>query len=74
MRRADDLTTFMCLLSRNSGSLNHLEPSGLSRDVQGQLSGRRNALNRPSKDLQRFLLLFEDFLGMLHCVSLGPSV
>jgi hypothetical protein len=28
VRRADNLTTFMCRLSRNSGSLNRLEPSG----------------------------------------------
>jgi hypothetical protein len=28
MRRADNLTTFMCQLSRHSGSLNLLEPSG----------------------------------------------
>ena len=28
MRRADSLTTFLCRLSSNSGSLNLLEPSG----------------------------------------------
>jgi hypothetical protein len=28
VRRADILTTFMCRLSRNSGSLNLLEPKG----------------------------------------------
>ena len=29
MRRADDLSTFMCRVPRNSGSLNHVEPEGL---------------------------------------------
>jgi hypothetical protein len=35
VRRADNLTVFMCLLSRNSGSLNLLEPQGSVRPVMG---------------------------------------
>jgi len=32
---ADKLTVFMCLLVRNSGSLNQLEPRGLIMPVTG---------------------------------------
>jgi hypothetical protein len=34
---ADNLTTFMCWSSRNSGSLNFLDPVGMSRPAQGYL-------------------------------------
>jgi len=37
VRWPDNLTTFMYRLSRNSGSLNFLEPKGLSRPVIGLL-------------------------------------
>jgi hypothetical protein len=33
--RADNLTTFMCRLSRNSGSLNLLEPQGSVQACNG---------------------------------------
>jgi hypothetical protein len=33
--KADNLNTFMCRLSGNSGSLKPLEPSGMSRCLQG---------------------------------------
>ena len=35
VRRADNLATFMCRLSRNSESLNLLEPKGLSQACNG---------------------------------------
>jgi hypothetical protein len=37
MRRADNLTTFMCRLSRNSGASTFWNPKGLSRPVAGKL-------------------------------------
>ena len=37
MRRADNLTTFMCGLSRNSGTSTSWNPKGLSRPVAGNL-------------------------------------
>ena len=37
MRRADNLTTFMCRLSRNSGASASCNPKGLSRPVAGKL-------------------------------------
>jgi hypothetical protein len=37
MRRADNLTTFMCRLSRNLGALTSWNPKGLSRYVMGLL-------------------------------------
>ena len=35
MHRADNLTTFMCQMSRNSGSLNHLQPEGFFQACNG---------------------------------------
>jgi hypothetical protein len=35
VREADDLTTFMCRMSRKCGRLNHLEPSGPHRACNG---------------------------------------
>jgi hypothetical protein len=35
MRRADNLTTFMCRLSRNLGASTSWNPKGLSRPVMG---------------------------------------
>jgi hypothetical protein len=35
--RADNLTTFMCRLSRNSGASTSWNPKGLSRPVAGKL-------------------------------------
>jgi hypothetical protein len=37
VRRADNLTTFMCRLSRNSGASASWNPKGLSRPVAGKL-------------------------------------
>ena len=37
MRRADNLTTFTCRLSRNSGAPSSWNPKGLSRPVAGKL-------------------------------------
>ena len=37
MRRADNLTTFMCRLSRNLGASTSWNPQGLSRPVMGLL-------------------------------------
>jgi hypothetical protein len=37
VRRADNLTNFMCRLSRNSGSSTSWNPKGLSRPVVGKL-------------------------------------
>jgi hypothetical protein len=37
VRRADNLTTFMCRLSRNSGASTSRNPKGLSRPVAGKL-------------------------------------
>jgi hypothetical protein len=37
VRRADNLTTFMCRLSRNLGASNSWNPKGLSRPVMGLL-------------------------------------
>jgi hypothetical protein len=37
MRRADNLTTFMCRLSRNLGASNSWNPQGLFRPVMGLL-------------------------------------
>jgi hypothetical protein len=37
VRRADNLITFMCQLSRNSGTSNSWNPKGLSRPVVGKL-------------------------------------
>jgi hypothetical protein len=37
VRRADNLTTFMCRLSRNLGASNSWNPEGLSRPVMGLL-------------------------------------
>jgi hypothetical protein len=37
VRRTDNLTTFMCRLSRNSGSSTFWNPKGLSRPVAGKL-------------------------------------
>jgi hypothetical protein len=37
VRRADNLTTFMCQLSRNSGASASRNPKGLSRSVAGNL-------------------------------------
>ena len=37
MRRADILTTFMCRLSRNSGTSTSCNPKGLPRPVAGKL-------------------------------------
>jgi len=37
MRRADNLTTFMCRLSRNLGASASWKPQGLSRPVMGLL-------------------------------------
>jgi hypothetical protein len=37
VRRADNLTTFMCRLSRNSGASTSWNPKGLSRPVAGKL-------------------------------------
>ena len=37
VRRADNLTTFMCRLSRNLGSSTFCNPKGLSRPLQGLL-------------------------------------
>jgi hypothetical protein len=45
VRRADNLTTFMCRLSRNSGSLKLLELKGLSRPVMGWLYPILSMLN-----------------------------
>jgi hypothetical protein len=36
VRRADNLTTFMCRLSRHSGSLNLLEPQGPFQACSGK--------------------------------------
>jgi hypothetical protein len=37
VRRADNLTTFMCQLSSNLGASNSWNPQGLSRPVMGLL-------------------------------------
>jgi hypothetical protein len=37
VRRADNLTTFMCRLSRNLGASSSWNPKGLSRPVMGLL-------------------------------------
>jgi hypothetical protein len=37
VRRADNLTTFMCRLSRNLGASTSWNPKGLSRPVMGLL-------------------------------------
>jgi hypothetical protein len=37
VRRADNLTTFMCQLSRNLGASTSWNPQGLSRPVMGLL-------------------------------------
>jgi hypothetical protein len=37
VRRADNLTAFMCRLSRNSGASPSWNPKGLSRPVAGKL-------------------------------------
>ena len=37
MRRTDNLTTFMCQLSRNLGASNSWNPQGISRSVMGML-------------------------------------
>jgi hypothetical protein len=45
VRRADNLTTFMCQLSRNLGASTSWNPKGLSRPVMGfQKKVRRQAL------------------------------
>jgi hypothetical protein len=38
VRRANNLTTFMCRLSRNLGASTSLDPTGLSRPVMGLLA------------------------------------
>jgi hypothetical protein len=52
VRRADNLTTFMCQMSRNSGPSTSWNPKGLSRPVTGKL----------------YLLMGRNILSMCVCV------
>jgi hypothetical protein len=49
VRRADNLTTFMCQLSRNSGASTSWNLKGLSRPVMGKLYLLRNCTSSNSK-------------------------
>jgi hypothetical protein len=48
VRRADNLTTFMCRLSRNLGASTSWNPQGLSRPVMGLLYLYNITLNTPT--------------------------
>jgi hypothetical protein len=51
VRRADNLTTFMCRLSRNLGASTSWSPKGLSRPVMGLLYLYKAYLGRPTFNL-----------------------
>jgi hypothetical protein len=56
-RRADNLTTFMCRLSRNQGASTSWNPKGLSRPVMGLLYVDRVCCTMSNVELKSTLFL-----------------
>jgi hypothetical protein len=61
VRRADNLTTFMCRLSRNLGASTSWNPKGLSRSVMELLYLYYHVLN--FVNFEKLILLDTDMFG-----------
>jgi hypothetical protein len=78
VRRADNLTTFLCRLSRISGASTSRKLKGLSRPVVGKLylylTPRYERLNRPILDsVVVFVCTYLTFKKVRHAINVSPT-
>jgi len=68
---ADKLTAFMCLLVRNSGSLNHLEAKGLITPITGWLHRLlASSVVDSAESVQRFFQLGLQIITFIDALSM----